>query len=1104
MIRHSATDGPSTWVRLIHLAASVLFGALALAQGPTGVITGLVSDTSGGMIPNATVRLMNPATGAPRRVATNQEGVFSFPSLPPGVYTITVEAAGFQAQSRANVEIQVQQTARVDFTVHPGTVSEVLDVVAAPPQLATEDATLGQVIENRRILDLPLNGRNYLDLTALSPGVNTNSAPTQAASLQGGPRSQQVVVVNGQRPQYAHFTLDGLENTDPNINSYILLPSIDALQEFKVQSATYPAEFGFGISQINVSTKSGTNAFHGTMYEFLRNAQLDAKNFFDRGNEPIPPFRRNQFGATGGGPLVKNKLFFFGNYEGLRESKALTQVSTVPLPALRSGDFTSLAVIYDPLTRVTGADGKTIALPFPNNHIDKSRFDARSLKMLEFLPAPNLPGTTGNFINNEARLSRFDQFMVRTDYNQNEKWLWYARYNYSNEDLTQPSTFPDQGYLIGTKPHQLLLGGTQVLTASMVNDVRVGITRFRNNNVGIYAFKQNIAQESGIPNLITNVPEFYGIPAFSLTGFDAWGQSGSAFVTNDPIFEVQENLTWVRGRHSWKFGGTLKPIHYNEYGNQFPRGRFEFDGSATKNPASTARGEPFADYLLGVVYRSSTTMSVAEGRFRTTYWAGYLADSVRLTPKLTLDYGLRFERITPFRDIHDGTSNLASFDRDSAVLVRSSQSGTDPYDGIPVRFPGVTVLRDGSLGPGLYHATDNNWAPRLGLAYSLDQKTVVRVGYGIFYDMVDVTNKIFDMTRTLAGYVQQITDPATLDLTLASPFRFQAGPGVLQVPVPFVTANDVGQRNSYVEQWSFEVQRSIRPDFMMSVAYVGSQGHGLGRLTSRNTPEPGPGAVDPRRPSKVIGQVQLPMTIGNSNYNGLQVRLEQRFRHGLTVLSSYTFSKSIDDTSGVRVGGDSGEKLMPGNVACANSCERGLSGFDARHRWVTSALYELPIGRKRDNPFLSLLLAGWQVGGIFTLQSGLPLNPGISIDQANNGVRTQRPNATGISPILPRDQQSPNRFFNTAAFALQPLYTFGNAGRNSFPGPGLISLNGSLIKRFGITEGTRLEFRAEFFNLPNHPLFGGPDMNLNSPTFGRILSTRADNRQIQFGLKVVF
>ncbi len=1093
----------------------VTLAVAAFPQGPTGEITGTVRDTTEAVIPGATVKITNQDTGASRSVTTNESGMYTFPALQPGSYTLSVEQQGFQSQLRRNILLQVQQVARVDFALAVGQVTENVDVTGAAPLLSTEDSTVGQVIENKRINELPLNGRNYLQLAALSPGVNINSSASAGANdFQGGHRARQAVTINGQRGQFNHYTLDGIENTDPNFNTYILLPSIDALQEFKVQTATYPAEFGYGISQINVTTKSGTNQVHGSLFEYVRNDMFDAKNFFDKPNEPVPPFKRNQFGGTIGGPIIGNKLFYFGNYEGLREVKALTSIGTVPWPSLRNGNLSGRRPVYDPASRAKQPDGTITAQQFPGNIIPADRFDPVIKKAMAYWPEPNLPGTVRNYLNNESRRFTDDQFTGRVDFIQSAALSWYGRYSYSKDSEYGPAAIPEHGTWTNSRPDQVLAGATWIISPSLVNNTRFGWTRFDNQMIGTNSYVNDINGDVlKIQGLnLSNNPAFWGLPAFGITGFTGFGDRTHIYLTHNNIFELSDDLNWIKGKHAMKIGFTVKPIHYNQLGNQFALGGFDFDGTSTENPAArTGTGEPLADFLLGYPVQSYTAVKAADAQLRSKYWAGYVADSWKVTPKLTLDFGLRYEFMPPFYDINDQSVNVWGLGTANPILVRASNQGTDrdPYENQLVRFTRAQVVRDGRMGAGLVPSDKNNWAPRLGLAYSLNDTTVIRAGFGTFYNIIDLGNSIYDMARTLAGLRRDYSNRDSPDLKVGGA-AFQSGTSGNFVPLaqPLILANSTNMRTTYVNQWSFDVQRTITPTLMVAVGYVGSQSHRLKKFTGWNNPLPGPGTIDLRRPYQQFGWIQYPDSIGNGHYDSLQVKLEQRFTRGFTLLSAYTFGKSIDDTSGIRPG--SGDTLFVNDPSCNNSCEKARSGFDAQHRWVSSGLYELPFGRGKSylggmNWLGQAFIGGWQMGGIFTMESGLPATPSAGTDTANVGVGAgNRPDATGISPNLDRGNQSVDHFFNTAAFKQPALYTFGNAGRNTIDGPGIINVDVSAMKRFHVMESKYFEFRGEVFNIANHPIFGMPSTNLRSATYGQLTGTRIDSRQIQLALRFSF
>ena len=1087
---------------------------LAIAQG-TGEITGTITDATGGIVPGASVTVTNAATGAQRHATSNEAGVYSVPALSPATYTVVVELQGFQTQTRRDLVLQVQQVARADFALETGTVTESVEVTGGAALLATEDSTVGQVIDNKRIVELPLNGRSYLQLAALTPGVNINSSPSAGATdFQGGHRARQQITINGQRGQFNHYTLDGIENTDPNFNTYILLPSVDALQEFKVQSATYPSEYGFGVTQINVTTKSGTNQLRGSLFEYHRNEALDAKNFFDSKVDPIPPFERNQFGGTVGGPIIRNRLFFFANYEGLREDKALTSRSSVPLAELRAGNFAGRNPIYDPATRVQQPNGTITAQQFPDNQIPASRMDAKALTaMAEFWPLRNLPGTASNYLNTESRLANTDQWLGRADFVQSDAISWFGRVSWAKDREYAPAAFPGLGTWTNSRPDQVLVGNTWVLSPAIVNSARFGWSRFDNSMVGAHSYTYDVNGEllqiSGLN--LSGDPAFWGLPTFGITGYTGFGDRTNIYLTHNNIFEVADDLSWVFGKHVMKFGFSSKLIHYNQLGNQFALGGFDFDGTATQNPASrTGTGDPMADFLLGYTSQSYTAVQPADAKLRSTYWGFYVGDSWRVSPRLTIDLGLRYEYLPPFRDINDQSVNITDLGTANPILVRASNKGEnlDPYEGQAVRFTRATLVRDGRLGPGLVQPDRDNWAPRIGFAYSLSPDTVVRAGFGVFYNMIDLGNSIFDMARTLAGLRRDFPNTSFPNLQLtASPFSTTVSGSTIDLAQPLILGNSETMKNSSVNQWSLNVQRAIGAQLMVDIGYVGSNSRHLKKITGYNNPEPGPGSIDARRPYQQFGWIQYPDSIGRGNYHALQLKAERRFRDGFTVLSAYTFGKALDDTSGVRPG--AGDTLFVNNPWCNTTCEYARSSYDVRHRFVTSALVELPFGRGRRfgsglPTLIDAIVSNWQLGGILTLESGPPVTPNAGRDTTNIGVGAgNRPNQVA-DPNLPSDERTVDRWFRTDAFVQPPPFTFGDAGRNIIEGPGIINVDMSLSKRMPIGDSRTIEFRAEVFNVANHPIWSLPNTNLSNAAYGRITSTRIDSRQIQLALRFMF
>ncbi|MFN3323524.1 MAG: carboxypeptidase regulatory-like domain-containing protein [Bryobacteraceae bacterium] len=1089
-------------------ALVLCLSSVVWAQAPTGQITGTVSDPSGAVVSGAAVTAINAATNVRRETSTNESGIFNLPALPPGLYNLHVESAGFPRQVREGLELQVGQVARVDFSLQMGNVAETIQVSGAAPILQSETAELGTVIENRRIVDLPLNGRNYLQLASLAPGVTTNGpASSQGQQRMGGARNQFSMNVAGQRVHYNHFTLDGVENTDPNFNTYLMLPSIDALQEFKIESGIFQAEYGRAIAQVNVSTKSGTNDIHGAAFEFLRNSAMDAKNYFDRGDQPIPPFKRNQFGATVGGPIKKDRIFWLFSYEGLRERKALTSVGLVPTPAFRAGDFSGIATtIVDPLTKVVQGGQVVSSTPFPGNRIPENRISPTSRRVLnDFYPLPNLVGPN-NFINNEGRSSNSDQYHGRIDFAESSNSNWFFRYSDATDTQYLPSFAPVTGNNVDVEAKQVVLANTRLFGANKVNEFRFAVNRFVSQNIQTRANKLDVVSALGIPGLDPSISLFWGIPVFQISGFNTIGECNDCpFVNWNTTFQLKDDFSWTKGRHQVKFGGELRRLRYNQIGAVVPRGRFTFNGQYSN--------QPMGDFLLGYMNNSEGQVGAPIANFRNNYVALYLQDSWKVTNKLTVNLGLRWEVETPFIDKHDAIVNI-DFRWDNTrepVFVRAGTG--DIMQGNP-KFPvgaPYTLVRDGRFGRRAHMADWNDIAPRLGIAYALDDKTVIRTGAGIYY-VRDIGNAVFDIVRNIPFTIRQ-NEPATPlvpNLSWDRPFSRPGAP-------TFILANQFDEPTSYVAQWSFGIQRALTRETSFEASYIGSSGVKLRRLQSYNTAVPGPGANNPRRPFPFLGgNIQVMNAAANSNYHALHLRLQHRLTYGFTLLSSYAYGKSIDQGSGIRT--TDGDPLTPSDNYNLRG-ERGRSAFDFRQRWTNSFVYELPFGRGKrwlgQGGVSNVLLGGWQLGGIITLQSGFPITPGCGPGNWQNADTNCRPDPTGIKPELPRGQQDPNRWFNLDAFVNRigiannrpqdvAEYRFGFAGRSLFDGPGIIGVDASVMKNFYIKEGYRLEFRGEFFNLPNHPLFGHPVAAPGNPRYGVISSTRIDPRDIQLALKFVF
>ncbi len=1111
------------------LAAFSFFIAPGVWAQGTGEITGTVTDSSGAAINGAKVRVINIATGAERTVATNEAGNYDVPALIPGVYDLRAEFSGFRVSERKGVELQVAQVARLDFSLQLGNVSETVQVAGGAPVLETENATIGTVIENRRIIDLPLNGRNPLQLVSLTPGATTNGpASSQGQQRMGGARNAFSLNVAGQRTSNNHYELDGVENTDPNFNTYLFLPSVDALQEFKVESGTYGAEYGRGLSQVNMSTRSGSNEYHGALFEFLRNSNLDAKNFFDPPG-PIAPFKRNQFGGTVGGPVSipklfsgKDKLFFFFDYEGLRERKAQTAIFNMPPAQDRTGNFSgSSAVIYDPSTRAVNAAGVVTAeSPFPNNTIPANRVTSVATTSLKnWFPLPNRGNTNGytlNYIDNEGRSNDNDQVTARGDYAMNANSTFMGRFSRTHDDGYLPLTTPGLGYNNDVVAWQGLIGHTLVLGASKVNEFRFSVARLAAANQQPSANKNNYVSTLGIGGVPTDIAQYWGVPVYQFGGgaISTVGEcSDCPFVNHDTIFQWADNFSWTHGKHTFRLGTDDRIMRYNQIGAVVARGRFTFNGTYTGDPtlASPPPQNTLADFLLGYMFTSEGQSGAPIAAFRSYSFNVYATDSWKVTPKLTVNYGLRYEIEPPYSDKYDNIVNI-SFKWDDSILPQYVRAGTgDFYGGTPpppFQLPAGVPFTRGAFGNRAYQTSYKDIAPRLGIAYSLNSKTVIRAGAGIYY-VRDIGNAQFDLVRNAPFSTRRSENAQS---ALIPSLNWQV-PFVQNATPSFILVNQYNQNTPYVPQWSVGVERQITANSSLEVSYLGSSGVHLQRLLTYNTATPGPPTnINNRRPQYPTygGTFQVMADPSHSSYDGLQMRFQQRFSHGVTFLSSYSWSKSIDNGSGIRtVDGDSLTPSNDHNLAL----DRGLSAFDFRHRWTTSFLYELPIGKGRAigggmNRLANTLIGGWQIGGIATLQSGFPFTLYCGSGPIQNGGDNCYPDSLGGSSNLAGDQRGPGKWFNTANFVNRvndptlPQYRYGNNARNNVIGPPLVDVDFSTSKNFRFSEKRGLEFRTEFFNLMNHPIFGQPNTTVGTQSFGTISGTRVDSREIQFALKL--
>ncbi len=1138
--------------KLFFVVGLCLASGLAVHAQTAAQITGEVRDSSGGVVPNVAITATNIGTNAVRQTVTGVSGVYAIPDLVPGSYSLKAVATGFRTVERTNIELQVQQAAKVDFTLEIGQTTQTVEVSGSAELLSTESATVGTVIEQQQIVDLPLNGRQYLNLVALSPNVNTNFYPPgQAVGREGGLRANTNISIAGYRGVWNNYTLDGVANTDPNFNLYVQSPSIDALQEFKVQSGVYPAEFGWEAGQINASTKPGTNTFHGAVYEFLRNDFFDAKNYDFSGSKPPKSlYQQNQYGFVLGGPVWipklfngRNKLFFMSNFERLTYNNTVNTLYTMPPAAWFTGDLSSALAgskpvqLYNPFTDV----------PFVNNQIPSSLFNSASVAYMPYWPKANLATATvaNNFLNPQTTKEIFEQFNQRIDFNQSASTQWFGRYSWTNEHTVMPA-LPLSGTTIFTTSRQYVVGNTHVFSATKVNEFRFGETTFENVLAQQLAGVTNVNAQLGLNTPLA--PAVWGIPNIQQLsgGLSAPGNgTNGPYIVNDKVFQIVDNFSWVHGKHSMRYGGELRYTIFKQTGQEYARGAFSFSGVYSAGPTGSASSaSSFADFLLGGMSSASIAVAIAKTDFTANGFATYVDDTYKLTPKLTLTLGLRYEMMQPWKDLDGDEVNYffpqgrpTSFVGNlpaaaQPVMVRSGNGNF--YDGINFRYPGINVARDGRLGDRLETTDWNNVAPRFGIAWSPTSKWAIRAGFGVFYSQ-ESGNSRFDLARNLSGRAT----------TADSSASYKTGPPTLNwqnfynpATLPFTLASngltwgmDPNIRTPYSMTDELNVQRQLGDNTTLEVGYNGINSRKLQNLVNADPGIPcgtavcaaGGSVTNPTNrapfPAEAVGGIQYIVGNGDANYNGLGVKLTQRNFHGFTTIVAYTWSRALDFGSAIR--GTDGDQFAQ-NPYCIK-CEYGPSAFNADNRFSLSAIYDVPVGRGKtvdiNNRFLDALLGGWQLNGTFTQQNGQPMDP-QGWDAAGQVVvpNSNRLNISG-NPNLPSDQRSIHAWFNASAFS-EPLPSatgaFGNAGRNSLVGPTLTDMDFAMHKNFRITERQSLQFRWENFNVLNHPQFGPPTDTYGSASYSatpsatfNTITTMANNnsatmRQMQFALKYIF
>jgi hypothetical protein len=1042
-------------------------------------ISGTVYDTTGAVLPGVAVKLTSKAQGTVRNVQTNESGIYQFSFLPPGGYVLEVSLPGFKTLTRSDIQLAVAQNLRRDLNLEIGNVAENVMVTTAEESVNTESADLGAVIDNRKVVEMPLNGRVFFSLPTLTPGV---VPPAQGSGLgyRGG------FNVAGSCEGCNNFILNGMDNNDNNKQIPNFRPSIDAIGEFNILTGIYPAQYGYGSGgQIIVTTKSGTNEFHGSAYDFLRNQAIwTARNYFQSG---VPSFRRNQFGGTFGGPIQNDKTFFFFSYEGLRLATTVSQATSVPTTAMQNGDFSSLLpgkVIRDPLT----------GSPFSGNIIPSVRFNEVGLALMRFYPAPTSPTAPGaqpinNYSFNQTRTELYNTFSLKLDHTFSQTDSGFLTANYYNDHSIEPqvnscssSYLPGFGCDLRQKSQVYGISETHIFSPTKVNESRISFNETLQPAINIIA-SVPFWSKFGIQSYVetgSQLPKD-GTPGVSVAGYQSF-PAPAPFRRADPHWQFTDTFSWTLNRHTVKIGANLSHFSTNDV-QANPTGSLTF----TSTSAGPTTGYSMADLLLGLPQSTSNAPYAYKAYLRAANFATFVQDDYKVGPRLTLNLGLRWEVNTP---PIDRGRHLTNFDPVKGIpITQANPAPNAPGGPITVGFPGERV----------FNFDYRDFAPRFGFAWQPfgTGKTVVRGGAGTFFQNFGLWNGTgnirFGAPYTINNtYTSSIAQP----ISLSNPF-----PASNAVTSNSLSGLDPNYKNQRVYEWSLGFQRQLTQSLMAEITYFGSVGNHLQMTHNLNQPAPGagtPAQVNARRPYPAYGTVNYSEWGGVSHYHSLAAKLQKQYSHGLSFLASYTFAKSIDDLNGLTDQHD----FRTG---------RGPSSFDTPQRFVISPVYELPFGPGKalaTRGVAGAIAGGWQFSPLFQWQTGNPLTAVLSGNYSNSGGSRDRPDLIGDpNANAPHTAQ---KWFDTSVFVLRPAnntpgatYSFGNEGVGVIRAPGLVQLDLSIVRNFQIREKMRAQFRVELFNALNHTNFGYPNVTADNAQFGTI-SSALDPRQSQFALKISF
>ena len=1066
----------------------LLLACLVSGQTSTGSIGGTVFDPTGAVIPNAQVRLLGTDTGdLVRTLATDGSGNFTAPLLRPAPYTVEASAQGFKTLKRSGVILRVGDTLALRLTLEPGATAESINVTAAAELLEEKSNAVGQVVDERTMQQLPLNGRNYLQLGSLAAGAVPSRSRDRTISAYGNRGLQNAFLLDGARNQ---SYLRGLDNRQRDA----MRPQLEAIAEFKVQTSNYSAEYGASAgSVINVVTKSGSNEIHGSAFEFLRNNAMDARDYFLPASSKQPLYVQHQFGGALGGWFIKNRAWWQGAFQRTHISEGETNTTTVPLASERDGLIAAGTPIFDPATLNAGARS-----PFPDNRIPASRFDAIGKKLVDLYPAANLAQIARNYVSNPLQATRSNNATGRGDLRVSDKDSVFVRFSLDSGKFTRLPVLPlgaQTGTNRETPAYSYGVGYTRIISPTVINEARVAYNSIAVNQDG--TLPRNEVITGTLDPRVTS-----SIPTFAPNGYATLGDQPAGF-TNVPLYKkskvwnISDNLSMVRGKHTWKTGADFQVVDVPTFATLNGRGAFGFTGVFTQNPQRRpGSGHSVADLLLGLP-NSITTGTPSDANERANNYYFYAQDDWTVTPRLTLNLGLRYEMTKPFYDKNNRLANLV-------------------LDGGSPRYGQYVLAGDQAMPRSLASVDRNNFAPRLGFAWrSPVPGLVVRGGAGIFFaqdEAFGVSQRItnnppfvgfggfnlvsdqlnISSTIPLSGALPArpaAADPATYRFDPRSTLQIRSWPSRFTIP--------------YVAQWNLSIQKEIAKNLVWEVNYVGNRGTGLWGAFEGNQPLPGPGGVNTRRPLQAITAASIlrvePWV--RATYHGMSTRVERRFANGLNFLAVYTFGRALDNQSNIDLCqncvGSSGFNSVPDTRN--RRLSYGLADHHIAHRFVLSGRYELPFRAKGG---LNHLVRGWAISGISTIQSGEPITPSLSFDNANTGT-TNWPNRLSKGTL---SSPTVDRWFDTPAFVVPAQYTFGKAGRNILTGPGFYSTDASVSRDFAlpINDRSRVEFRAEGFNVLNTPQLAAPGATLGNVNFGVIGATARSNRQLQLGLRIIF